>query len=105
MAKFLVFWRRNMLAPWPADRREIAENTEAMFEAIERYMDAEMITENGFFVDGDSGCFIFEGASEDVFKMTSMFGSFIHYDVKEMIPYEMGKNTIMESVRANALAR
>ena len=76
-----------------------------MFEAIERYMDAEMITENGFFVDGDSGCFIFEGASEDVFKITSMFGSFIHYDVKEIIPYEIGKDTILESVRSQALAR
>jgi len=105
MTKFLVLFRRNMLAPWPADRREIAENTEAMLEAIERYMDAGIVTENGFFIDGDSGCFIFEGASEDLFKMTSMFGPYMKYDVKEIIPYAMGKDTILESVRSKALAR
>jgi hypothetical protein len=105
MAKFLVMWRRNMLAPWPADRREIVESIEAMFEATERYADAGMVTENGFFIDADSGFFIFEGTFEDVFKMTSMFGPFMHYEVKEMIPYEMGKGTILESLRMKALAR
>lgn len=94
-----------MLAPWPADRREILENVEAMFEAIERYMDAGMVKENGFFIDADSGYFIFEGTSEDVFKITSMFGPFTKYDVKEMIPYEMGKDRILESLRMKAVAR
>ena len=104
MTNFLVLWSRNMLAPWPADRREIAENVEAMFEAIERYMDIHMVTENGFFIDGDSGYFIFEGTSEDIFKITSLFGPFIRFDVKEMIPYGMGKDTILESLRMLTLA-
>ena len=68
-------------------------------------MHAGMVTENGFFIDADSGRFIFEGTSEDVFKITSMFGLFTKYDVKEMIPYEMGKATILESIRSKALAR
>ena len=105
MTKFLVMWRRNMLAPWPADRREIVESIEAMFEAMERYVHAGMVTDNGFFIDADSGFFIFEGTFEDVFKMTGMFGPFMHYDVKEIIPYEMGKDTILESLRMKALAR
>ena len=105
MTKFLVLWSRNMLAPWPADRREIAENIEAMFEATERYMDAGMVTENGFFIDGNSGYFIFEGTSEDIFKITSFFGPYIQYNVKEMIPYEMGKDRILESLRMKAVAR
>jgi hypothetical protein len=103
MTKFLVLWRRNMLAPWPNDRREIAENMEAMFEAIERYVDAGMVKENGFFVDGDSGSFIFEGTSADVLKMTSFYSPLIQYEVKEMIPYEIGKNTILESLRMQEL--
>ena len=103
MTKFLVLWRRNMLAPWPTDRREIAENMEAMFEAIERYMDAGMIKENGLFADGDSGSFIFEGTSADVLKMTSFFGPLIQYEVKEMIPYGIGKKTILESLRMQEL--
>jgi hypothetical protein len=103
MTQFLVLWRRNMLAPWPTDRREIAENMEVMFNTTERYMGAGMVKENGFFVDGDSGSFIFEGTSDDVLKMTSFFGPLIQYEVKEMIPYEMGKNTILESLRMQEL--
>jgi hypothetical protein len=103
MTKYLVSWRRNMLAPWPTDRREIAENMEAMFEAIERYMDTGMVKENGLFADGDSGSFIFEGTSADVLKMTSFYSPLIQYEVKEMIPYEMGKNTILESLRMQEL--
>ncbi|MGZ4864981.1 MAG: hypothetical protein ACXV5N_10975 [Halobacteriota archaeon] len=105
MTKFLVLWRRNMLAPWSADRREVEENIVAMFEALDRYVDAEMVTENAFFADADSGCFVFQGTSEDVFNMTSMFGPFIKYEVREMIPYELGKNTILENLRAKTLAR
>jgi hypothetical protein len=103
MTEFLVLWRRNMLAPWPVDRREIAENMEAMFEAIERYVDAGMVKENGLFADGDSGSFIFEGTSADVLKMTSFYSPLMQFKVKEMIPYEMGKNTILESLRMQEL--
>jgi hypothetical protein len=103
MTKFLVLWRRNMLAPWPTDRREIAENMEAMFEAIERYMDAGMVKEAGLFTDGDSGSFIFEGTSADILKMTSFYSPLIQYEVKEMIRYEKGKNTILESLRMQEL--
>ena len=105
MTKFLVLWRRNMLAPWSSDRREVEESIEAMFEAIERYMDVRMVKESAFFIDADSGCFIFEGSSEDVFKITSDFGPFVKYDVEEMIPYDVGKNTILESLRMKTLAR
>jgi hypothetical protein len=94
-----------MLAPWPADHREITAHTEAMFEAMERYMDAGIVTENGFLIDAYSGYFIFEGASEDIFKMTSKFGPFIKYDVKEILPYELGKDTILVNLRSKELAR
>ncbi len=105
MTKFQILWRRNVLVPWPADRREIAVNLEEMFDAIERYMDAGMITENGFFVDAHSGSFIFEGTSADVLKITSFFSPAIEFDIKEMIPYEVGKNTMLESLRMKILAR
>ena len=105
MTKFQILWRRSMLAPWPADRRKIAENLEEMFDAIERYMDAGMIKENGFFVDAHSGSFIFEGTSADVLKITSFFSPVIEFDIKEMIPYEMGKDTMLESLRMKILAQ
>lgn len=56
-------WRRNMLAPWPTDRTEIAENVEALFAAMGRCVGAGMVRENALFVDGDSSSFIFEGTS------------------------------------------
>jgi hypothetical protein len=103
MTKFLVLWKRNMLAPWPTDRREIAENMEAMFAAIERYIEAGIVRQHGFFTDGDSGSFIFEGTSAEVLKLTSFYSPLIEYDVREIIPYEMGKNIVLESLRMQEL--
>ncbi len=94
-----------MLAPWPSDRRKIAENLEEMFDAIERYMDAGMVKENGFFLDAHSGTFIFEGTPADVLKITSFFSPVIKFDIQEMVPYETGKNTMLESLRMKELAR
>ena len=68
MTKFLLLWRLNLLVPWPRDRREVEEDMEAKLDAMERFMDAGMIKENAFFVDGDSGCFIFEGTSQDLLR-------------------------------------
>ena len=105
MTKFQIVWRRNVQAPWPADRTKIAENLDEMFDAIERYMDAGMIKENGFFVDAHSGSFIFEGTSADVLKITSFFSPVIAFDIKEIIPYEKGKNVMLESLHEKTLAR
>jgi len=105
MTKFLVLWQNNMLAPWPADRREVEENAVAMFEAIDRYVDGEIVTENAFFADAESGCFVFQGTTEDLFNMTSMFSPFVKYEVQEMIPYELGKNMTLENLHTKTLAR
>jgi hypothetical protein len=105
MTKFLLLWRLSLLAPWSSDRREAEENVEAKFDAMERFMDAGMVKENAFFVDGNSGCFIFEGTSQDLFRMTSRFSPFIEYDVREMIPYEIGKDTVLESLHEKTLER
>ncbi len=105
MAKFLVLWHRNVLAPWPVDRIKIAEDLEEIFDAIERYVDSGIITETSFFVQADSGSFIFEGTSEDVLRLASFFSPVIKFDIKEMIPYKTGKDTMLESLRMKELAR
>jgi hypothetical protein len=105
MARFLVLWRPSVAVPWPADPKRAAEIVEAMLEDGERYTEARIITDGGFFMDGNSGFFIFEGTSEDVFNLTNAFGPFIQFDVKEMIPYEKGKSTLLDSLRMWLLLR
>lgn len=42
---------------------------------------------------------IFEGMSEDVYNLTNAFGPFIQFDVKEIVPFEKGKSTLLDSLR------
>jgi hypothetical protein len=76
-----------------------------MLEDGERYTEARIIKNHGFFMDGNSGFYIFEGTSGDVFNLTSAYGPFIQFDVKEMIPYEKGKSTLLDSLRMWLLLR
>lgn len=99
MARFLVLYRPNLAASGPVDPKRAAEIIEAMLEDGERFMEAGIITDSGFFMDGNSGFFIFEGTSEDVFNLTNAFGPFMQFDVKEIVPFEKGKSTLLDSLR------
>jgi len=76
-----------------------------MLEDGERYTKAGIISDHGFFVDGSSGFFIFQGMSEDVFNLTSAYGPFIQFDVREMIPYEKERDALLDSLRLLVLSR
>jgi hypothetical protein len=76
-----------------------------MLEDGERYTEARIIKNHGFFMDGNSGFYIFEGTSGDVFNLTSAYGPFIQFDVKEMIPYEKEGDALLDSLRLLVLSR
>lgn len=54
MARFLVLYRPNLTTPWPAGPKRAAEIIEAMLEDRERYKEAGIITDGGFFMNGNS---------------------------------------------------
>ena len=93
MARFLVLWRQNPVAPRPTDPSEYLKMNEMMFAGVENLMKSGEVEEFGFFADGRSGYAIGKGETLDAFRNVSMFLPFIHSEVHEIIPYKEGKET------------
>ena len=104
MARFLVLWRRNPVAPWPTDSAEYEKLMERLWIGIDDLIKKGEIKEFGYFLDGTSGYAIGEKESANVFRNVSMFVPYIECEVKESIPYEKAKETLRALMRAQARA-
>jgi hypothetical protein len=94
MARYLVLWRRNPVAPWPKDLAENEKLMEMMWAGIDNLMKKGEIKEFGWFLDGTSGYAIGEGESTTVLRNVSMFIPYEEFEIHEIIPYEKGKETL-----------
>ena len=94
MARYLVFWRMNLAAPWPTDPSKGLELNEMMWMAIDSFKQEGLLEDFGFFPDGTSGYAIGKGDSTDVFSRLSMFIPYMLSEVHEIIPYEKSKETL-----------
>ena len=105
MARFLVLWSMNPVAPWPEDPVESAKLTEKLWMGIDNLIKNGTIKEFGYFMDGMSGYSIGEGDSVETFKNVSMFSPYIECKVQEIIPYEEAKGAIraLWKTRAEAM--
>jgi len=100
VARFLTLWRRNPMAPWPADLGEYSKLVEKMWAIIDDLMKKGEITEFGFFLDGISGYAMGEGDSTVAFRDVNLFNPFYEFEVHEVIPYEKGKETLRALIKA-----
>jgi hypothetical protein len=98
VARFLVLWRRNPVAPWPMDPAEYGKFQEKVWAGLDALMKAGLMKEFGYFADGRSGYAIGEGEITDAFRSVSTFLPFYEADVHEMIPYGKGKETIKDAI-------
>jgi L-rhamnose mutarotase len=94
MARYLVLWRRNPVAPWPKDLAESAKLHEVMWASIDNLMKKDEIKEFGWFLDGASGYSIGEGEPATVLRNVSMFMPYIECEIHEIIPHEKAKETM-----------
>ena len=97
MARFLILWHRNPVAPWPRDLKETTKLLETMWAGIDNLMKKGEIKEFGWFLDGKSGYAIGEGESTTVIRNVSMFMPFEEFKVQEIVPWEKGKAAIREA--------
>jgi hypothetical protein len=104
VARFLVSWRMNPVAPWPTDPAENLMLEEKLWAGVDDLLKKGEIKEFGYFLDGRSGYAIGEGGSAETFKNVSMFVPYIECEVEEIIPYEKGKETLRALMRAQARA-
>jgi len=104
MARFLVLWRLNPLAPWPTDPSKTLELNEKMWAAIDGSMKKGEIEEFGVFPDGYSGYGIGKGETVDVYRAGLMFQPYVLFDIHEIIPYEKSKEIVRALCEAQIAA-
>ncbi|MBA7601088.1 hypothetical protein ES703_08155 [subsurface metagenome] len=104
MARFLVLWRPNLLAPRLKDPSENLKFIEKSFAVMDDLMKKGEVEEFGFFPDANSGCIIKKGESTDVFRMLEMFYPDILGEVHEIIPWEKGKEIALALAKAKVEA-
>jgi len=102
VARFLNLWRRNPVAPWPADPVESAKIIERAWAAMDDLIKKGLVKEFGFFLDTTSGYTIGEGESADAFRSVGMFTPYWESEVHEILPYEKGKEIIRALWKAGA---
>jgi len=101
VARYLVLWRMNPVAPWPTDPSKVLELNEKMWAAIDDLIRKGLVKEMGGFLDGWSGYAIGEGEATDVYKYIGMFIPYMQGEVHEVIPYEKTKE--IDRARLKAL--
>jgi len=104
MARYLVLWRVNPVAPWPWEPSKYLELEEKMWAGIDALMNKGEIEEFGVFLDGYSGYSIGKGEAADVFRDVAMFHPYILSEVHEIIPYEKQKEIIGAMLKAQIAA-
>jgi len=101
VAKFLVLWRSNLMAPWPQDPREYLELTEKIWGGVDSLIKKGLVKEVGTFLDGMTGYAIVEGGAAEVYNAIGMFIPYMLSEVHEIMPYEKGKE--IDRARLKAL--
>ena len=104
MARFLVLWRMNPVAPWPTDPSKNLGLNEKMWAAIDGLMKKGEIEEFGVFPDGTSGYGIGKGETTDLYRDVNMFQPYILCEVHEIIPYDKQKEILRALCKAQIAA-
>ncbi|MGA7076556.1 MAG: hypothetical protein WBZ42_08455 [Halobacteriota archaeon] len=104
IAKFMVMWRYNPMAPWPADPTEIAKMWEMMWAGIDNNLKTGETLELGYFANATSGYGISSGETKDQFRHAYSFYPFFDIEVHEIVPYETGKEIMKGVMKAQAEA-
>lgn len=100
MARFLFYWRRNSIAPWPTDPSEVMKLSEWIYTTLDDFIEKGEIEDFGYFPDGQSGYGISKGETLDIFKLTRMFQPYVLFKVHEIIPYEKAKEINLAITKA-----
>jgi hypothetical protein len=102
MAKFLVIWHINPLAPLPTDPNESIQFNEMMFAQMDRLLQSGEAQEFGFFSNGTSGYAITGGEAHDEMGRAFGFYPWLISEVHEIVPYETGKEVMRAVLKAEA---
>jgi hypothetical protein len=103
MAKYLTLWHLNPNAV-PLDPAEHVKLNEMLYAMMDNMLKTGEITEFGFFLEVSAGYTMSEGGSADTFRKGTQFFPFVTVEVREIIPYETGKEILRGVMKARAEA-
>jgi len=98
----LGLWNINPMAPMPTEPAERLNFTEMLWAAMDNLLQTGEIQQFGFFLDGTSRYVIAAGESKDEFSRSFSFYPFIESEVRELAPYETGKEVASGVLKAKA---
>lgn len=101
MARYMVLWKANASA-WPADAKDVLIALEGATGGGDGLLLSGAVSELGWFTPQE-GHAIFEADSkEDLLGMLQGFFPYYSQDIREIVPWEAGKNNILASARQAA---
>jgi len=104
VARFLVLWRVNPVAPWPTDPSKYLEMEEKMWASIDEMLKKGQMEEFGVFPEAHCGYVIGKGETADIYRTACMFHPYVLAEVHEIIPYEKHKEILREVLKAQMAA-
>ena len=101
MARYMVSWKANA-SVWPTDPKAALAVLEGAAAGGDMLLQAGAIKEMGWFTSQE-GFAIFEADSKAaVIGMVSPFFPYYSPEVREIVPWEAGKQSMLESARQAA---
>lgn len=100
MAKFIILWHRNPVAPWPKTPEENLKFMEKAWTGIDNLIKKGEILEMGIFLDGKTGYAIAQGDNKATLRNVSMFMPFWEAEVHEIVPYPKSREVLAEVMNA-----
>ena len=101
MPKFMVLWKANPSA-WPADAKQGLAILEGVVAGGDQLLQMGGLKELGWFTPQE-GYAIFEADSkEGVLGMVHPFFPYYSQDIREVVPWDSGKQALLESARQAA---
>jgi hypothetical protein len=101
MARYMVLWKANASA-WSTDPKEALAALEGSMGGADHLIASGALTELGWFTPQE-GYAIFEAdAKESVLGMVQGFFPYYTQDIREIVPWEAGKKSVLDSARQAA---
>ena len=101
MSRYMVLWKANPSA-WPSDPKQVLAVLEGSTAGGDHLLAGGALKELGWFTPQE-GYAIFEADSkEGVLAMVQPFFPYYDEDIREIVPWEKGKEAILGSARQSA---
>ena len=96
MSKYMVLWKANATA-WPTDPKGVLAMWEGTAAGADHLLSASAVNEIGWFASEEDYAILDAGSKEEVMGMVQPFFPYFSQDIREIVPWEKGKEAILRS--------